>query len=101
MAVHDGAGESRLSGNDKLAGGGVEQRAAIAGIHRLREQLVAQSEIQRQPRADSPVVLEIRAGIDVAQARPVGQFGPGELRRISHQEIRQRRARIRDRSKTS
>ena len=93
MAVHDRARVSRLCREPQAC-----RWPALNRDPRSRASTGCVNSSYRSPRfnvsreADSPVVLEICAGIDVAQSRPVGQFGPGELRRITHQKIRQRRA---------
>ena len=47
-----------LSRHHEFAASGIEQRAAVARVHRLREQLIPQPQVECQFRADSPVVLE-------------------------------------------
>src|SRR5262249_7447601 len=44
-------------------GEGIEKAARIESVHRLREQIVTEAEVERQTPAEFPVILNVRAGI--------------------------------------
>ena len=93
VAIHDGAGETVLAGQRILAGLDVEEASEIAGIHRLREEFVAQSQVERQFPADFPVVLHEAACIKAALPSPIEHGSALHETWISQQEIGERQPR--------
>ena len=81
-----------LPGNGEAHFVEIEQTAAIARVYRLRVQVVADAEIQRQPLRDLPIVLEENAEIDVALPAPVEHLCPLNQAREAHQVIGEWRA---------
>ena len=87
IAIHNRARVAVLAGQRVLPVLDVEEAAEIARIHRLREELVAQAEIQREPAGDLPIVLHEAAGIDGALAAPVEHRRALDEARVSEQKI--------------
>jgi len=92
IAVDDRAREAAFAGQLEAAGFEIEQRTAVARVHRLRIEFVAHAEIERQLARGFPVVLELETGVDPAVAAPVQHLGAFVKGREPQQHIGERRA---------
>src|SRR5262249_20240715 len=68
ISIYNRPGITVLAGQGVLAVSDVEQATQIAGVYRLGEQLISQSQIERQFPGDPPVVLRKPTKVDAALA---------------------------------
>jgi len=94
VAIHHRAGVAVFAGKREAFLFQVQQGAAITGVHRLSEEIVADAEVEGEARADLPVVLKECSEVDLALAPSRASVCLGE-RRESEQEIGEGRARAR------
>src|SRR2546427_8801849 len=97
VAIHDRGAETIFARQRELPVLDVEEAAEIAGIHTLREELVAEAKIQSEPVCDFPIVLHEAAGVKGALPAPIEHRGHIRCfgRWVSEQEVRERQTRPR------
>src|SRR5262249_50980101 len=87
VAIHDCARVAVLTGQRPTLLDHVEQGAPVARVHRLREQVVANAQVQRETGADFPIVLYEGTEVDLALAAPVEHLRAFEKGREAEQKI--------------
>src|SRR3982750_2373111 len=89
MAVHNRTRKAVLTGKRKRPRCCIEQRTAIPSVNRLRIQLIAKAEVDRQLPAHLPVILNICSEVQLTHPGPIEQLRSCYLGRIAKEEVRE------------